>query len=45
MIEPDVLADRLERAIERGELTDAEAREEWRAAEADAWDEMQELWR
>ena len=45
MSDPDVLAARLDRAIERGDITDAEAREEWRAAEADAWAEMQERWR
>lgn len=44
-IDPDRLAGRLNAAIERGEITDQEAREEWLAAEEQAEMELREAWR
>ena len=45
MIDPDRLAARLEAALERGEITDEEARQEWLAAEEEARYEAEEGWR
>lgn len=45
MIDPDRLAARLEAALERDEITDEEAREEWLAAEEEARYEAEEGWR
>ena len=44
-IDPDRLAARLDAAIERGDMTDQEAREEWLAAEEEAEMEQREAWR
>ena len=45
MIDPDRLAARLEAALERDEITDEEAREEWLAAEEESRFEAAEEWR
>ena len=45
MIDPDRLAARLEAALERGEITDEEARDEWFAARDEALREAEEEWR
>ena len=45
MSNSDRIYDRLDRAIERGEITDAEAREEYFAAEEEAAEQLREDWR
>ena len=45
MSNADRIYDRLDRAIERGEITDTEAREEYFAAEEEAAEHQREEWR
>jgi hypothetical protein len=44
MIDPDTLAARLDDALESGEMTDEEAREEWLAARDEALEAEREEW-
>jgi 2-polyprenyl-6-methoxyphenol hydroxylase-like FAD-dependent oxidoreductase len=45
MIDPDVLMARLDAAVERGDMTEEEARDEYEAAREEAMQEMAEEWR
>ena len=44
MTDQERLASRLDDAIERGEITEAEARDEWFAARDEAAHELMEQW-